>query len=143
MSSRNHRPLPLFAFFVQKEGADSKRPVHEKDETFKVAFEYLLRVPSQKKKKKKKVDLKKKKKEDEYYSYDDDGDGGTDQNAFVSFSLFYLLSNFQMTAKRTRRKKKEEIEKKKKQTTTNDDDGDDDAFKRKTRKAGLLCRRRL
>ena len=99
-----------------------------------VAFEYYLRVPSQKKrKKKKKVDLKKKEEDEYYYSYDDDGDEGTDQNACVSFSLFYLLSNFQMTAKRTRRKKKEEIEKKKKQTTTTTTTT---TTKRKTRKAG-------
>ena len=118
-------------FLYTRKGQTRDRST-EKDETFG-RFRVLPTSPITKKKKKEEKSRPQKKEDEYYYSYDDDGDEGTDQNACVSFSLFYLLSNFQMTAKRTRRKKKEEIEKKKKQTTTTTTTT---TTKRKTRKAG-------
>ena len=113
---------------LYKEG-HTQRPVTEKDRTFKVAFEYLLRVIT-KKEKEEKVDLKKKNRRILLY---DDTRRKTDQNALFLFSLFYLLSNFQMTAKRTRRKKRRRSRRRRSKRRRDDDDDDDE---RKTRKAG-------
>ena len=49
-------------FLYKRKGQTQRDRSTEKDETFKVAFEYLLRVPSQKKEKRRKKSTSKKKK---------------------------------------------------------------------------------